>query len=76
MLITGASSGFGAATAKLYAELGANLVLVARRADRLEEVKRACTQAGSDVLVIVADMAKAEEIEGILPKLSGKKIDM
>lgn len=77
MFITGASSGIGAATAQLFAECGANLVLVARRADRLQEVKTACEKAGSkDVAVIEADMAKSEDIEGLLPKLEGKRIDM
>jgi hypothetical protein len=40
-------------------------------------VKTACEKAGSkDVAVIEADMAKSEDIEGLLPKLEGKRIDM
>jgi 3-hydroxy acid dehydrogenase/malonic semialdehyde reductase len=39
VLITGASSGFGAETARLFAKEGASLILAARRKERLEELK-------------------------------------
>ncbi|KAK0450843.1 hypothetical protein EV421DRAFT_2076323 [Armillaria borealis] len=45
VIVTGASSGIGAATAVLFAKGGSNVILVARRADALKKVADACTAA-------------------------------
>jgi len=47
VLITGASSGFGAAAAKAFGAEGARLLLGARRLDRLEQVVRVAREAGA-----------------------------
>src|SRR5437867_25609 len=60
-LVTGASSGIGAATARALAALGSTVALVARRKDRLDELAAAITSAGGHALVIEADITDQEQ---------------
>ena len=46
-LVTGASSGFGAETARQFADMGVNLLLGARREDRLKQVAAECLERGA-----------------------------
>jgi NAD(P)-dependent dehydrogenase (short-subunit alcohol dehydrogenase family) len=59
-IITGASSGIGRATARLFAEQGAAVVINARGAEALEEVATAIRQAGGRVHTVVGDVGLAE----------------
>lgn len=61
VIITGASSGIGEATAEKLAAHGAKVVLTARREDRLKELKEKITRAGGHALVVTADVTKKED---------------
>lgn len=62
ILITGASSGLGAALAVAYAKTGVHLHLGARRADLLEAVAEKCREAGAEVTMRTIDVTAAAEM--------------
>src|SRR5580765_6758995 len=66
VLVTGASSGIGAATARALAERGAVVGVVARRRDRLEEVLADCRTHSPDSRLWVADLSDLAVAESII----------
>ena len=65
VVITGASSGIGHATAHAFARRGASVVLVARGAEALEEVAR---ELGEKTLVVPADVANPHDIDRVIAR--------
>jgi NADP-dependent 3-hydroxy acid dehydrogenase YdfG len=64
VLITGASSGFGAATAALFAEAGYKLILNARRTERLEALKQELTSRFSaEIWLMPCDVRNKEAVQ-------------
>lgn len=62
-LVTGASSGIGAALAEGLAGAGARVALVARRQDRLEALAERLRRGGADARAFGCDVASAEDVE-------------
>ena len=65
-VVTGASSGLGVTFAEALAEGGANLVLAARRAEKLNEVAVQMRKLGVKALPFQCDVSKQEEVQALV----------
>ena len=77
-LVTGASRGIGAATAKALAGAGAHVVLTGRDARALEEVEEAIFQAGGSATIAPVDLVEPDGIARLATALSQRwgKLDI
>ena len=76
MLITGASAGLGAALASEYAARGWNLVLLARREERLKSLADTLNaEHGTQSRVIAADLFSETAVADLMANLKGMQID-
>lgn len=77
-IITGASSGIGAATAEYLAKQDACVVLIGRNEDKLQKTTDACSQFTKNILKIVADVNIEKDAELIIRETIGKfsKLDI
>ncbi len=66
MIITGASSGIGAAAARRLAREGFRLTLAARREDRLRDVAEEVQQLGGEALVVPTDVTHYTDLENLV----------
>jgi len=77
VLITGASSGIGMGLAKIFAVDGSDLVLVARREDRLNELAQELkSEHGIEVHVLPKDLSKKSAPKEIFTQLNKEKIQI
>lgn len=76
-LITGASSGIGEQTAYLLAKKKHNLLLIARRVDRLKKVQAQCLKLGAKKVEIMAcDLTSQKSVLNLSSKIRKSKIDI
>jgi len=75
-IITGASSGIGSACATALAREGKNLILLARRKDKLEQIKSELEKTYSvEVLIYQVDLSEIKNIEDFFKQIEDKTID-
>ena len=71
VIVTGASSGIGAATARQFGREGARVVLAARRVDRLESLAQEiiAMNTGAETLVVQTDLTRLTDIQNLVNKV-------
>jgi len=69
-VVTGASEGIGRAVAVAYSRVGAEIVLVSRRREKLVEVQQSIQAAGGRAHVVCADVSKLSDISVLAAKVS------
>src|SRR5690348_1332760 len=69
IVITGASSGIGLATALRMAVPDVNLVLIARRKSPLDDVAERCRELGANVLVLTGDMGNEADVRSMYQQI-------
>ena len=63
VVITGASSGIGEASATKFAKMGANVVLVARRKEKLLEVEKKISKFAGTSLICQCDVSDKNQVD-------------
>ncbi|MEO3856077.1 SDR family oxidoreductase [Acrocarpospora sp. B8E8] len=72
VVVTGASSGLGVAFARGFAEAGADVVIGARRVERLADTRRLVEETGRRCLAVSTDVAVAEDCQALVDAAMGE----
>ncbi|HCB00891.1 MAG TPA: oxidoreductase [Anaerolineae bacterium] len=72
VIVTGASSGIGEATAREFGKEGAKVVLASRRVDKLQTLAEEINKMGTEALVVQADLSKLEDIQKLVAETLAK----
>src|SRR5215470_14767048 len=65
-LVTGGNAGIGKATAIMFAQAGARVLIAARRVDEGAQTVEAIRQAGGEALFVRTDVAQAADVEALV----------
>jgi 3-hydroxy acid dehydrogenase/malonic semialdehyde reductase len=78
IMVTGATAGFGMATAKKFASSGYNIIITGRRKERLDDLEKELKGIGAEVLSLNFDVRKRFEVEEVIAGLPSewKNIDI
>jgi NADP-dependent 3-hydroxy acid dehydrogenase YdfG len=71
VVITGASSGLGEATARLLSAQGASIVLGARRVDRLKSLAHELTATGGKAIAVATDVTDVDQVKRLVDEAHG-----
>ncbi|MDP6044417.1 MAG: SDR family NAD(P)-dependent oxidoreductase, partial [Phycisphaerae bacterium] len=76
ILITGASKGLGREMAIIFAQAGANLILTARSAELLEELKAGIVAGGTECINVVGDLRDGAVLDKVKSLCIEKQLDV
>ncbi|HEX5939814.1 MAG TPA: SDR family NAD(P)-dependent oxidoreductase, partial [Dehalococcoidia bacterium] len=68
VVVTGASSGIGYATALEFAKVGARVVAAGRRKERLDALVREVTASGGEALAVPTDVSEEKQVNALIER--------
>lgn len=68
VLITGGGTGLGRATAKLFAQLGASIIIAGRREEKLKEAADEISESGAEVEIFPLDIREAAKVQSMVDR--------
>ena len=72
IMVTGATAGFGMATAKKFASNGYNIIITGRRKERLDELEKELDKLGAKVLALNFDVRNRFEVESVIAEIQAE----